>query len=59
MAHSTENFEVPFHSWLDFDSPLIWGLTPVCLTHPKRPTYEWGAAGAPRPARGGDDLSVY
>ena len=28
MAHSTENFETPFHSWLDFDITLvcIWGL---------------------------------
>ncbi len=25
MARSTENFETPFNSWLDFDTPLVWG----------------------------------
>ncbi len=26
MARSAENVEIPFHSWLDFDTPLVWGL---------------------------------
>ena len=24
MARSAEDFENPFHSWLNFDTPLVW-----------------------------------
>ena len=26
MARSAENFEIRFHSWLEFDTPQVWGL---------------------------------